>query len=75
MKPNLRHYMRFGPPFVQIDGVWHLNVGFALAGGPDVPSNGKKGTIVLRRLRTEESALLKERRFDADLEVWAKITA
>jgi hypothetical protein len=31
--------------------------------------------MALRRLTATETALLLERRLDADLEVWAKITA
>ncbi len=69
-------YLRRGPPFIEVDGQWFLNVGFELpedgAADADDPS---KDLLVLRPLTDDEAQMLRERRFDADLEVWARVTA
>jgi hypothetical protein len=69
-------YLRRGPPFIEVDGVWYLNVAFELPPeGRSAPSGTSRDPMALRRLTAKETALLLERRLDADLEVWAKITA
>ena len=75
-KLNYQQYMRRGPPFIEVDGVWFLNIAFELPpDGSGVPEGSSSDPMMLRRLTDKESALLRERRLDADLEVWAKITA
>ena len=71
-----REYMAGGPPFVEVDGVWLLNVGFELPrGGRSERRPGARGTMTFRRLTAAETKMLRDRRLDADLEVWAKLTA
>ena len=75
-KLTYQQYMRRGPPFIEVDGVWFLNVAFELP--PEdhtAPSDSSSDPMMLRRLTDRETALLRDRRLDADLEVWAKITA
>ena len=75
-KLTYRQYMRRGPPFIEVDGMCFLNVAFELPpDGAGVPEGSSSDPMVLRRLTDKETALLRERRLDADLEVWAKVTA
>jgi len=75
-KLSYQDYLRRGPPFIEVEGVWYLNVAFELPPeGQAAPAGSSSDPMALRRLTDKEAALLRDRRLDADLEAWAKITA
>ncbi len=68
-------YLHRGPPFVEVDGDWYLNVAFELPAAVSSVAANSSDPMVLRRLTASETKLLRDRRLDTDLEVWARITA